>query len=46
MNRLLLSLWLLGAALYAGNTLLYTNVILRLAEAKARSRCRQGNGQT
>jgi Bacterial SH3 domain len=27
MNRLLLSLWLLGALLYAGNTLLYTNVI-------------------
>jgi hypothetical protein len=27
MNRLLLSLWLLGAALYAGNTLLYTNAI-------------------
>jgi Bacterial SH3 domain len=28
MNRLLLSLWLLGAALYAGNTLLYSNVIV------------------
>jgi SH3-like domain-containing protein len=27
MNRLLLSLWLLGAALYGANTLLYTNVI-------------------
>ena len=27
MNRLLLSLWLLGALLYAGNTLLYTNEI-------------------
>ena len=27
MNRLLLSLWLLGAAVYGANTLIYANVI-------------------
>ncbi len=35
MNRLLLALWLLGAALYAGNTFLYTNAIFGWPKEKA-----------